>query len=560
MGFLAPTLPPYDPEAWARSPFPDRARAVCQAWAAQGYGAPVAVYLAYVLKVGLYVGGWLAWCWATPALGGPSTIAGWWAHPVAFEKAILWSMLYEGLGLGCGSGPLTGRYLPPVGGALYFARPKTTRLPPWPRLPGTAGHRRTVVDVALYLAIIGALLVGLAAAAPPRAALLVIAAGVPVLGLRDRTTFLAFRSEHYWLTVVVLAATPTPVAGAKAIQLALWGWAGVSKLNHHFPSVVCVMISNSPVARWGWLRRAMYRAAPDDLRPSRLATGMAHAGTALELAVPLVLGLASGGTGLVVGLVLMVVLHAFITVHVPMGVPLEWNVMVVYGGFALFGAHPDVSVAQAITPDWVGLVVAAVVVVPLIGNLAPRWVSFLPSMRYYAGNWAWSVWLFRGDAHRKLEALTKSSAWPHEQLARLYPGSAPAAMMSLVMGFRLMHLHGRALPQLVPQAVDDPAAYQWADGELVAGLALGWNFGDGHLHHGQLLAAIQAQCGFAPGELRCIFGESEAAGAGTLPYQIVDAATGPLTAGTVAVADLRGRQPWGAVVDPGPAGSVAYPR
>ena len=29
-------------------------------------------------------------------------------------------MLFEVLGLGCGSGPLTGRYLPPVGGFLSF--------------------------------------------------------------------------------------------------------------------------------------------------------------------------------------------------------------------------------------------------------------------------------------------------------------------------------------------------------------------------------------------------------------------------------------------------------
>ncbi len=41
------------------------------------------------------------------------------------------------------------------------------------------------------------------------------------------------------------------------------------------------------------------------------------------------------------------------------------------------------------------------------------------------------------------------------------------------MGFRLMHLHGRALVELVPQAVDRLEDYEWVDGELIAGLALG---------------------------------------------------------------------------------------
>ena len=57
----------------------------------------------------------------------------------------------------------------------------------------------------------------------------------------------------------------------------------------------------------------MYRRYPDDLRPSRLAEVMAHAGTALEIAVPVVLGLSRGGWSLVLGLVLMMMLHGFIT-------------------------------------------------------------------------------------------------------------------------------------------------------------------------------------------------------------------------------------------------------
>src|SRR5690606_8274660 len=106
---------------------------------------------------------------------------------------------------------------------------------------------------------------------------------------------------------------------------ALWLWAGISKLNHHFPSVVGVMTSNSPFLRLSFIRRSMYRNHPHDLAPSRLAIVMGHAGTALELVVPVVLLAGDGGTLTLIGLGMMLALHVFITSNVPMGVPLEWN-------------------------------------------------------------------------------------------------------------------------------------------------------------------------------------------------------------------------------------------
>src|SRR6266436_3810775 len=133
MGLLDPTPPPYAPLEWAKKPLEERGRMVCAAWAMQGYGTPLAVYAVYAIKVALYVAAWLAFCRTSPMLGGPTTIAKWWLHPVAFEKAIVWSMLFEVLGFGCGSGPLTGRYLPPVVAFTHFPRPGTVRLAPFPR-------------------------------------------------------------------------------------------------------------------------------------------------------------------------------------------------------------------------------------------------------------------------------------------------------------------------------------------------------------------------------------------------------------------------------------------
>ena len=543
MSLLAPTPPPYDPLEWVKMPFPERARRVCESWAMQGYGTPLGAYALYVIKVALYVAAWVFFCGLSPSLGSAGTISTWWLAPLAFQKAILWSMLFEGLGLGCGSGPLTGRYYPPFGGFLYFLRPGTTKLPAVPSLPVLGGIRRTWLDVLLYAALIAAVLRALLAPTIEPVHLVPIAILVPLLGLADRTIFLALRAEHFWVVTICFLATPDFIPGAKAVQLGLWFWAGVSKMNHHFPAVVAVMTSNGPFTRSEWLRRLVYRAYPDDLRPSRTAEIMGHAGTALEIGVPVVLAFAPPGPWLVVGMVLMLALHGYITSNVPMGVPIEWNVIVVYSAFALFWAHPEVHV-WAMSPALALFLSITLIAIPLWGNVYPGAVSFLLAMRYYAGNWAYSVWLFRGDSAEKLRKLTMSAPWIYDQLAKFYDRRTSVGLLGKVMGFRLMHLHGRALPTLLPLAVDRVEGHEWLDGELVAGMALGWNFGDGHLHREALLSAIQAQCGFEEGELRCIFVEAQPLGKDTMDYRVVDAKTGELARGQLSVTALRQQQPW----------------
>ncbi len=541
--FFKPIPPPYDPLEWAELPFFEKSQAVCRAWAMQGYGTPIAVYLVYVLKIAAYVGGWFYFCGFTRGMGELATFSTWWLRPEAFEKAIVFSMLFEVVGLGCGSGPLTGRYVPPIGGALYFLRPGTTKLPVFEGAKVIGSNRRSLLDVGLYAALLVALLGALCTAPDPRA-FPVIACVAVLLGVLDKTIFLAARGEHYVTTIAIFALGTDFIPGAKAIQAALWFWAGVSKLNHHFPNVVGVMTSNNPFLRAAWMRRLMYRQFPTDLAPSRAAIAMGHAGTLLELAVPLVLLAGSGGTTTFVGLVLALLLHGFITSNVPMGVPLEWNVMMVYGAFFLFFRHADVSLFSMSLPVSVVAIFMGVAL-PLLGNLFPSRVPFLLAMRYYAGNWAYSVWFFKKGAEKKLERIKGSSKWIHEQLAVLYDRKVTIGVVGKVIAFRLMHLHGRLLSRLVPRAIDRFQDYEWVDGEIVAGLVLGWNFGDGHLHREQLLRAIQAQCEFEEGELRCIMVEAQPLGGATLHYRIVDAKVGQLEEGHAAVKELRELQPWG---------------
>lgn len=241
---------------------------------------------------------------------------------------------------------------------------------------------------------------------------------------------------------------------------------------------------------------------------------------------------------------MMVALHAFITSSVPMAVPIEWNVMVVYGAFVLFGANAQVGVLT-LEPTWLLAALAIpLVLVPLAGNLWPGKVSFLCAMRYYAGNWAYGVWLFEKGSEVKLRKLTKSSAWLYDQLDLFYPRPVSVGLAGRVLGFRAMHLHGRLLKHLLPKAVSDLQRYEYVEGELVAGLALGWNFGDGHLHDERLVRALQAQCGFAPGEVRCLFVESQPLFGSSLAWRIVDAATGEVERGETKVSQLREEQPW----------------
>jgi hypothetical protein len=219
--------------------------------------------------------------------------------------------------------------------------------------------------------------------------------------------------------------------------------------------------------------------------------------------------------------------------------------MMVYGGFVLFGAHWSVSPVAIESGLLTASLVVMLLILPLLGNLFPAWISFLFGMRFYAGNWAYSVWLFRDNAEENIaEHVTTTSAIPMRQLSPLYEPSTIEMLMSRVISFRLMHLHGRVLHDVLPLAVDDIDRYTWRDGELVCGVVVGWNFGDGHLHNEHLLRALQRRCEWESGEVRVIYVDPQPIGRPHLDWRIVDAKDGQLRSGRVAVRDLVNRQPF----------------
>ena len=257
--------------------------------------------------------------------------------------------------------------------------------------------------------------------------------------------------------------------------------------------------------------------------------------------------LSDGGVIGTIAVAAMVLFHVHITSTFALGVPMEWNLFMIFGLFFLFGEYGGVSLSTLDDPLLIALLVVIGVLVPIIGNLRPEKISFLPSMRYYAGNWATSIWLFRKDteAEQKLNRCACPVApIVIEQLRKMYDTNTADFLMEKGIGFRALHSHGRALIGLLPRAVDEVDSYSVREGELVSGVVNGWNFGDGHFHHEQLLDAVQELCRFADGDVRVVVLESQPVHVQRQQYRIYDAASGLLEEGWVDVAEMRRRGPW----------------
>jgi len=540
---ISPAPLPFDYDEWQKKSFNERVLMLCKAWAIQGYGAPVAVYIFYILKIFIYILVWLGFCSLPSNLGSWSTIEQWWFKPEAIGKAMAWSMLFEVLGFGCGSGPLTARYFPPFGAFLHFFRPKTIKQPLFPKL--IKSNTRNWLDVILFSVYTISIVRLLIAPEINTSLILPIIITLPILTLFDKTIFIASRGEHYFIGLFCFLFPLSTIAGLKLVWVAIWIWAATSKLNRHFPSVIGVMVSNSAILRGTWFRKKMYINYPDDLRASKLSASLAHLGTLVEFIFPLVLLFSDGGTLTQTTLVIMFIFHLYITSSIPMAVPLEWNIIMVYGGFVLFGNHHNFNTLD-INNIYLSIALfISLLLLPLFGNLFPKHISFLVSMRYYAGNWPYSIWLFKKGKEEELDKhIVKSAKTVEKQLQYFYDEATAKSLIAKIIAFRSMHLHGRILQRVVPKMVNNIDDYIWREGELIAGVCLGWNFGDGHIHNEQLLEAIQQRCNFESGDLRCLFVEAQPVFNPSIHWRIVDAKDGELENGYSIVKELEQLQPW----------------
>ena len=148
MGFTKPDLPDVDPDTFMQKPLMERMRILATDWVDNGFGSPKMVHTIYIAKLIFFyaLGGILV---ATLTSGLPFLdISQWWNQPIVYEKAVLWTVLLETIGVAGSWGPLAGKIKPMTGGILFWARPGTIRLRPWKWVPFTGGDRRTWFDVA----------------------------------------------------------------------------------------------------------------------------------------------------------------------------------------------------------------------------------------------------------------------------------------------------------------------------------------------------------------------------------------------------------------------------
>ena len=92
----------------------------------------------------------------------------------------------------------------------------------------------------------------------------------------------------------------------------------------------------------------------------------------------------------------------------------------------------------------------------------------------------------RDRQHARLSARERLHGSQEQAQIYLYKGYA----------FRGFNSHGKALLTLVHNALAgrNEDEYVITEGERLCSTAVGWNFGDGHMHNEQLIAAMQERC------------------------------------------------------------------
>ena len=569
MGFTKPELPNVDPDTFLQRPLMERMRILAVDWAENGFGSPRMIHTIYIVKlVAFFAIGGVTVATATSGLPAFWHVSEWWNQPIVYQKVILWTVLLETIGVAGSWGPLAGKVKPMTGGIYFWARPGTIRLRPWKWVPFTDDDRRTWWDVALYLALLVSLAVALLSpgvhsdslskAVPENTSGLVnpalLVAPIALLvaaGLRDKVVFLAARGEQYLPALIFFAVLPfvDMIIALKMLIVVVWVGAGFSKLGKHFSNVVPPMVSNSPLVPFKWVRRAHYRNFPRDLRPSRVAHLMAHVnGTFVEIVAPLTLFFSTNKWVTLAAALLMVAFHLFIISTFPLAVPLEWNVVFAYATVFLFLGFPawkGYYFTDMSSPWLTAAIAAGLLLFPVLGNLRPDKVSFLPALRQYAGNWASAVWTFAPGAEAKLNNVTRSARNQIDQfIAFGYQPKWAEITLQKTIAWRSMHSQGRGLFSLLLTHLPDIDTRTVREGEFVCNSLVGFNFGDGHFHNEDLIRAVQREAGFEPGECVIAWVESEAFGSGVQHYKLIDAALGVIERGTWKVADVVAEQPW----------------
>ena len=168
------------------------------------------------------------------------------------------------------------------------------------------------------------------------------------------------------------------IVAAKVVMVAIWIGAAASKLNKHFPYVTTMM----GTAHWSVGRRCVSCSSPltrqhtaDHDSPIPCAQQRV-----IEMGVPLVLCFSDGGVVTLAAAAVMAISHLVILTSIPLGVPLEWNVFMIFGIGSLFVAHAELGWSDLQYPWPVVALMAVIVAAGALGNLNPPKVGrFCPA-------------------------------------------------------------------------------------------------------------------------------------------------------------------------------------
>ena len=120
MGFTKPDFPDVDPDEFLAKPLMERMRILALNWAENGFGSPKMVHTVYIVKlVFFYALGAVVTATLTSGLPAFWHVDQWWNQPIVYEKAILWTVLLEAIGVAGSWGPLAGKVKPMTGGILF---------------------------------------------------------------------------------------------------------------------------------------------------------------------------------------------------------------------------------------------------------------------------------------------------------------------------------------------------------------------------------------------------------------------------------------------------------
>jgi hypothetical protein len=244
----------------------------------------------------------------------------------------------------------------------------------------------------------------------------------------------------------------------------------------------------------------------------------------------------------------MICYHLFIASTFPIAVPLEWNVAFMFVTAFLFIGHPNHAGFGLgdMNPILLALTAGALLFFPILGEVRPDLVSFLPSLRQYSGNGATAMWAFAPGCEEKVDAGVKKSALMQKsQLAAMFGDDQAEVALYQLLGWRSLHSQARGLNSVMMCHLgSDIDHYTLREAEFSCNAVVGWNFGDGHLHDDFLLDAMQKRCNFGPGEFTVVWVESEPFLDGRQRYFVWDSGAGIVERGSWSVAEAVEEQPW----------------